>query len=760
MKTLALLSLLVMTFFPLPVAAFSQACHDYGPGVEYLALLDIGETVTCASRAGDLLVVGDWTPRLQIFDVGDPADPQLVETVGLSGVPYGVVLAGDLIHAAVGGAGLQIFERRPHGPALLVGSFAAGSAKALVVDGTLVYLAESTGHLWALDATDPGAIVQLDSLDFPTSLDGLVASGGFLVTLEPFGLRSVDVDDPGAMEIVDTEIFGDLDGVRYGGLGGGDPFWYGTYTSSPLGSYPGAPSIRRYSAHGRSLDSGGHFEEPSPSFHFPSFVATLSPRIQAAGGSGLMVVGFRNESVLVDPVTGIELGSIAAGAGFAPPIVTGDEVIVPMATEVRICRVDPGLGGGVLHSESNSSEDIYNLGLAADDGFLVTSSSSPTYNTTIGPSEWTTYQGMTVTDGQPGEVLWGGYFNEAVYLDFELVPSALLAFNGWMNALEVWDRATGDLLHRFGTGSHVFATRDDLVFLAVADGDGYALEIYDLTVPSAPDLLGTVPLAEEPAGIGAGPGFVYVWPAAGPVQAVDVTDPGTPVPLGEATLPFVPADFLAEDGLGYAYGDTGDGWELAVLDLTAPADPVVLGALTLPGGGRLVAERRDIVVLQETAEGAVFVDSADPASPQFAGAYRRDGESAMAVSGDLVLNFGRRGYTVWALPCGSGVADAGGAGTTDLPLRTLVLGDPWPNPFNPEVRIDFALSTGQRVELGVFDLAGRRVAVLATGEAAAGSHTATWNGRDEDGRAVGAGTYVVRLATAGGVGTRKVTLLK
>jgi|GEM_PF-281387 len=84
-----------------------------------------------------------------------------------------------------------------------------------------------------------------------------------------------------------------------------------------------------------------------------------------------------------------------------------------------------------------------------------------------------------------------------------------------------------------------------------------------------------------------------------------------------------------------------------------------------------------------------------------------------------------------------------------------------PNPFNPVTAITFDLPTALRVDLAVFDLAGRRVCSLESGNLLTpGRHTRTWNGRDGAGRPVGAGVYFCRIVAGPHRMTRKMLLLK
>jgi flagellar hook assembly protein FlgD len=88
------------------------------------------------------------------------------------------------------------------------------------------------------------------------------------------------------------------------------------------------------------------------------------------------------------------------------------------------------------------------------------------------------------------------------------------------------------------------------------------------------------------------------------------------------------------------------------------------------------------------------------------------------------------------------------------------LGQNVPNPFNPATSITFTLAEPGPVRLEVFDLAGHRVRVLAEGPRRSGAHTLRWDGTNDDGRALGSGTYIYRLGTREGELSRKATLVR
>jgi len=94
-----------------------------------------------------------------------------------------------------------------------------------------------------------------------------------------------------------------------------------------------------------------------------------------------------------------------------------------------------------------------------------------------------------------------------------------------------------------------------------------------------------------------------------------------------------------------------------------------------------------------------------------------------------------------------------------LPAR-LRLASAVPNPFNPATMLSFTLPAAGPVRVTVHDLQGRRVATLLDGPRPAGPQQIRWNGRDDAGRPLPAGTYLARLVWAGGTAATKLSLVK
>ncbi len=96
----------------------------------------------------------------------------------------------------------------------------------------------------------------------------------------------------------------------------------------------------------------------------------------------------------------------------------------------------------------------------------------------------------------------------------------------------------------------------------------------------------------------------------------------------------------------------------------------------------------------------------------------------------------------------------------DIPSVTALVGNA-PNPFNPATTISFNLAGDEAVSLHVYDLSGRMVRTLVSGDVMAqGRHDVVWRGRDDRGRQVASGMYLYRMQAGGVVETRRMALIK
>ncbi len=84
----------------------------------------------------------------------------------------------------------------------------------------------------------------------------------------------------------------------------------------------------------------------------------------------------------------------------------------------------------------------------------------------------------------------------------------------------------------------------------------------------------------------------------------------------------------------------------------------------------------------------------------------------------------------------------------------------WPNSFNPQTTISFAIAQNQHVAVRIYDLNGHLVNTLCNEHKSAGKHEFVWLGRDDNGKRVGSGTYLVQVKGEVSEQTQKIMLIK
>ncbi|TMJ97796.1 MAG: T9SS type A sorting domain-containing protein [Actinobacteria bacterium] len=96
----------------------------------------------------------------------------------------------------------------------------------------------------------------------------------------------------------------------------------------------------------------------------------------------------------------------------------------------------------------------------------------------------------------------------------------------------------------------------------------------------------------------------------------------------------------------------------------------------------------------------------------------------------------------------------------DSPPLRFNFSSPFPNPARGATRFSVSLPQPGPLEVEVYDPAGRRVRALAEGTHAAGTSELVWDLRDDQGRPLRAGTYLVRAQTREHDTLRRVTVIR
>ena len=91
---------------------------------------------------------------------------------------------------------------------------------------------------------------------------------------------------------------------------------------------------------------------------------------------------------------------------------------------------------------------------------------------------------------------------------------------------------------------------------------------------------------------------------------------------------------------------------------------------------------------------------------------------------------------------------------TGLPTG-FALAQNFPNPFNPTTTVSFELPQASQVTVSVYDVMGKLMRVLTSGQMAGGQHEVIF-----DASGLSSGTYLIRMDTPVGFITRKAVLLK
>jgi len=302
----------------------------------------------------------------------------------------------------------------------------------------------------------------------------------------------------------------------------------------------------------------------------------------------------------------------------------------------------------------------------------------------------------------------------------------------------------------------------------VADGPG-GLVILDVTDPRSPTLAGTCATDGFAYGVAVSGNYAFVGGGAAGLEVVDVSDPRSPVLVGCYDVCGTAWGVAVSGDYAFVAGGASG---LHVVDIAFPTSPFLVASYDTRSMVIGVTVANGFAYLAGGTTGIQVLSIADPASPTLI---------ARALSSDFAYGVSIRGNHVYVAGAANGLQimqakvsialgghpgspptglsdPSAGAARSVLPRGSLLQNSP--NPFSSETRIAFSVESAGPTSLKVFDATGRLVREISSRHLTPGRYVEHWDGRDESGRALPAGTYFCRLEGPGWADVKKMTLAR
>ena len=84
----------------------------------------------------------------------------------------------------------------------------------------------------------------------------------------------------------------------------------------------------------------------------------------------------------------------------------------------------------------------------------------------------------------------------------------------------------------------------------------------------------------------------------------------------------------------------------------------------------------------------------------------------------------------------------------------------YPNPFNPQVTVEYQVAQKEDISIWVVDLSGKKIKKIKEFQGSKGIHKAVWNGDNDYGESVSSGLYFLSIMAGNSIKSAKVLLLE
>ena len=557
-----------------PAPAHAQQCVDYAAHMHVMGWTDMPGDPSAIVVDGQYAYVSVYDYRwdtglLLVYDVADVKQPRLVTSLLLWDLANDLALSGRYLYVACGSSLKVIDVADASSPRLVTDVLTEGGGMGVVVAGVFAYVAAGQRGLKILTIADPEQPQLVATVSTPGSVDDVSVTNGVAVFVEgAVNLRLLAVRNPEHPSL--------LGAVRLSGYGVG---------------------------------------------------------VVAKGGYAYAVSQLSSLQVIdiSDPAQPTVLQTVETSS--VPKDVTLDGAQLYVATDLAGFDVfDVGIPGiatriGSFYTAGSRRAVCVRGGYAycADAGQLwIADVSRPTSPSVVGAIATQTGAREVVVQGDVAFVA-DGYSGLKIYDVADASKPALLGavdMPGQVNGVDV---------------------AADHAYLAAIT----SLQIVDVQRPWAPSVTSVV---ELPLGIGdvaVSGGHAFVAGGMGGLQVVDVGDPSAPELVGSLPLRGIAGRIVVVGHLGYVI-DTIDFGGLVVVELADPRHPTVLArSEEFPGVAYDLAVSGSKAYVAVYGRGLVIVDVTEPRRPVLIGEAKTPSfATGVGVGGEYAYVLDGRGLQV------------------------------------------------------------------------------------------------------------------
>lgn len=185
------------------------------------------------------------------------------------------------------------------------------------------------------------------------------------------------------------------------------------------------------------------------------------------------------------------------------------------------------------------------------------------------------------------------------------------------------------------TGFRTTKVAFDGNYAFVANGD--SMKVLDISTPSNPQIISGIGAEDRAVNVSVGVGKAFFADRNFGLQCIDISNVNSLSVLHQATL-IPPASgsafstFYSDNKVFTAYGESG----IRILNVTNPSSPVLLGEVDTPGDARGVVVKDGYAYVADRDEGVRIINATNPNSPSETGSIATPRARGIAINGNYV----------------------------------------------------------------------------------------------------------------------------